>query len=195
MEETDFYDHAHSKNPLIRYLVRGYFDMMDRMLKDIEVPSVLDIGCGSGYVTNHINELLKPQEILGVDISPERLELARARYPSLNVMRFDALNMPLKDSSASLVVATQILEHIENSANFVGVLKRISSRYVFLSVPNAFLWRLGNIVRGKYWRALGNPPGHIKDWNKKKLYELLSLFFNKVEIRRHYIWLLALCEK
>ena len=40
--------------------------------------------------------------------------------------------------------------------------------FILLSVPKEPIWRICNMARGKYWKDLGNTPGHIQHWTKKK---------------------------
>jgi 2-polyprenyl-3-methyl-5-hydroxy-6-metoxy-1,4-benzoquinol methylase len=194
MKETDFWDHAHSKNPFTKFLVSKYFKCLDELLKDLTVISLLDVGCGSGYVTNYLNNLLKPSTTIGIDNNPNRLKLAKERFPTLDFREADGLSIPANLGYFHLVACTQVLEHIETTGVFLEELHR-AGNYVFISVPNNVPWRIGNLLRGKYWSGFGQPPGHIKDFSKGSLHSLLSEFFLKVEVRRCWIWILALCER
>jgi len=194
-KEIDFYDHAHNKNPIVRYLVSRYFKTLDDMLGKLQVSSILDVGCGSAYVTNHLANLLRSTTVIGVDNNQLRLDIAYLRYPHLELQFADGTGLPFKNNQFDLVSLTQVLEHMEDPSLIINELYRVSNRYVFLSVPDDLLWRLGNLARGKYWSNFGNPEGHIRDWNKASLEEFLSKFFYSVEVRRCYIWLIALCEK
>jgi SAM-dependent methyltransferase len=46
--------------------------------------SVMDFGCGTGSSTPHFFDLLGVRSVLGVDISPKSLEVARQKYSTLN---------------------------------------------------------------------------------------------------------------
>ena len=42
------------------------------------------------------------------------------------------------------------------------------ARHLLVSVPREPLWRALNMLRGAYWRALGNTPGHLNHWSKRR---------------------------
>src|SRR3954465_15850830 len=53
------------------FFARGRIEWLARCLKslDVEPKSVLDFGCGTGSAAPHFLEVLRPTEILGVDVS------------------------------------------------------------------------------------------------------------------------------
>ena len=51
----NYYDKYHTKNPLARYLMNGFFSGFDHCLNNVEVNSVLEAGCGEGELTNFIH--------------------------------------------------------------------------------------------------------------------------------------------
>lgn len=69
-----------------------------------------------------------------------------------------------RDNEFDLVICCEVLEHVNNFEQALKELKRISKKYILISVPNEPIWRMLNMVRGKYWKALGNTPGHINHW-------------------------------
>ena len=49
-----------------------------------------------------------------------------------------------------------------------------SSRWLLVSVPREPLWRGLNLARGSYLRELGNTPGHLNHWSKRRFASLLA---------------------
>ncbi len=43
---------------------------------------VLDLGCGPGHITSHLRQLQVP--VIGIDLSPAMIDLARATYPGVD---------------------------------------------------------------------------------------------------------------
>src|SRR5713101_5415565 len=84
----------------------------------------LDAGCGSGYGSA---ELAKTADaVLGIDSSAEAIAFARAEYPAPN-LRFekaDCAALPVADGSIDLVVAFEVIEHLENWRVFVREARR-----------------------------------------------------------------------
>lgn len=52
---------------------------------------ILDLGCGSGYITNYLVE--KGLNATGIDFSSEMIKIAKKKYPKLNFLLDDFLNI------------------------------------------------------------------------------------------------------
>lgn len=52
---------------------------------------ILDLGCGSGYITNYLVE--KGLNATGIDFSSEMIKIAKKEYPKLNFLLDDFLNI------------------------------------------------------------------------------------------------------
>lgn len=78
--------------------------------------SILDIGCGPGNVEKLLIESGKEFEILGIDLSNEMINRARANVisPSVNFKVADVRKMDLEKSSFDAVIASFCLPHLIN---------------------------------------------------------------------------------
>ena len=62
--------------------------------------SALDIACGSGKLTADLARLTGARgRVVGLDFSPQMLEVARREHPRLEFLEGDALNLPFEDAS------------------------------------------------------------------------------------------------
>ena len=62
--------------------------------------SALDIACGSGKLTADLARLAGAAgRVVGLDFSPQMLEVARREHPRLKFLEGDALNLPFEDAS------------------------------------------------------------------------------------------------
>jgi len=62
--------------------------------------SALDIACGSGKLTADLARLAGAAgRVVGLDFSPQMLEVARREHPRLEFLEGDALNLPFEDAS------------------------------------------------------------------------------------------------
>ncbi len=62
--------------------------------------SALDVACGSGKLTAVLSGIAGPRgRVIGLDFSPQMLEIARRDHPGLEFLEGDALSLPFDDAS------------------------------------------------------------------------------------------------
>jgi demethylmenaquinone methyltransferase / 2-methoxy-6-polyprenyl-1,4-benzoquinol methylase len=62
--------------------------------------SALDVACGSGKLTAQLDRLAGPGgRVVGIDFSPQMLEVARRDHPGIEFLEGDALALPFGDGS------------------------------------------------------------------------------------------------
>jgi SAM-dependent methyltransferase len=106
--------------------------------------TVLDYGCGAGYVCSLFAEL--GYDVTGLDISPTALEIAHRREPRVTFVEATADGtLPFADDTFDVIASLGVLEHIPEPAPVVAELRRVAregARGVWV-VPNArspFFW-------------------------------------------------------
>lgn len=105
------------KNPCIR-------DIHQQVAKEVCVKissgRVLDLGTGPGYLPFAMAKIAPGLEIVGIDLSPGMIELARKKAQELglsNRVKFEVANaasLPFKDGSFDFVVSTLSMHHWHN---------------------------------------------------------------------------------
>lgn len=99
--------------------------------------AVLDAACGSAYGTLLLSDVA--DLVIGYDISPEALALARAavtlsnRWEKVHLMQLDLSNSPV--ASAPWAVSFETIEHLQDPVPFLKEL-RYKTRSLIASVPN-----------------------------------------------------------
>jgi SAM-dependent methyltransferase len=93
------------------------------------VESLLDVGCGDGAITNRLGERYSAT---GVDASSEALKHLRVEARQAN-----ASALPFPDRSFDLVMSSQMLEHLDDSAYAAAIaeMMRVTRRFLLISVP------------------------------------------------------------
>lgn len=77
------------------------------------VDTVVDLGTGTGVLLARLAGVAK--RVIGVDASPEMLELAAARAGASAELRIGALeHLPLRDGEADAMVVNMVLHHVAN---------------------------------------------------------------------------------
>ncbi|HWJ45727.1 MAG TPA: class I SAM-dependent methyltransferase [Gaiellaceae bacterium] len=87
---------------------------------------LLDLGCDDGAWTDELRRRLQipPEHVQGLELVPERAELARARGFDVRVGDLDA-RWPFDDGAVDLVHANQVLEHVHRLDHFAGEVLRV----------------------------------------------------------------------
>jgi len=104
---------------------------------------LLDLGCDDGGWTEQLRLRLgvPPESVHGLEIVPERAELARRRGFDVRVGDLDE-RWPFDDSSVDLVHANQVIEHVHRLDHFAAELQRILRRggCAFICTENLASW-------------------------------------------------------
>lgn len=86
--------------------------LLERFAQD--VPSgkrICDLGCGSGHVTGYLKNL--GFDVIGIDISPGMIEVAKRTYHSIEFRVGDMLASDMPDESLGEIVALYSIIHVE----------------------------------------------------------------------------------
>jgi SAM-dependent methyltransferase len=101
-EESSFW--FRSRNRLIGWALRRYMPA---------ARSMLEIGCGTGYVLSGIAASRPEISLAGAELHPQGLRFARERVPQAAFVQLDATRMPY-EREWDVVGAFDVLEHVED---------------------------------------------------------------------------------
>ena len=137
---------------------------------------VLDIGCGGGFLSNHLAG--EGFDVTGLDASQASLDVA-VRHDLSGKVRYllgDALALPFADGSFDAVCALDFLEHVEDPARVVAeaarVLKPGGLFFFHTFNRNPLAWLV--VIKGVEW-FVKNTPRHM---------HVLRLFIKPRELER-----------
>jgi len=165
--EGNFFDKYNSSNPIVQKLMQGFFSSIENILHGIDFKSVLEAGCGEGHISDFLYRNRQNIQLDAFDISEKVIEQAKKDYPYIHFSTGSIYDIKSPNNSYDLVVASEVLEHLEDPKKAMKELLRVSKRYVLATVPHEPIWRILNLCRGKYWKDLGNTPGHIQHWSTR----------------------------
>lgn len=185
------YDKYATTNPIEQRMMRGFFAAFDSMLdvasRSMPPVRILEIGVGEGIVTQRVIERFPSASVLGLDLPDDDLAQDwQAR--DLSCVFGDATSLPFPDDAFDLVLAIEVFEHLPDTAGALHELQRVCSGSLIASVPFEPIWRAGNMARGRYWRDLGNTPGHINHWTSRGFAKLVGTRFRVAETASPLPW-------
>lgn len=191
----NYYDKYNSSNAIEKILVKGFIDRLNGFVSEITPKTVLDIGSGEGYVDSVLRKNFPEAHIVSTDITDEHISKSSIAGGELIFVINSLPALCFKKESFDLVLAIEVLEHLEEPAAAVESIFEATKRHAIITVPDEPLWSLMNMARLKYLSRFGNTPGHVQAFSKRSLYNLLDKRFKKVNVRKQTPWLMAVCEK
>jgi len=188
------YDKYGSTNPVVRRLMAGFERCLDELVDAAAPRSLLDVGCGEGVLTDRWARQLDPGRVVGIDLDEAglRANWQRRRRRNLEFSTARAEALPFAAREFDLVAAIETLEHVADPERALAEMTRVAGRQLLVSVPREPVWRLLNLARGAYVRELGNTPGHVNHWSKRRFVSLLARFGEVVEVRSPFPWTMLL---
>ena len=82
---------------------------------------VLEVGCGTGNIIQHFTD----KKVLGVDIDPTHLRIAREKFKNKKNIKFQIFDLgkslkAFKKFNPDTIVCINVLEHIEKDERFIS---------------------------------------------------------------------------
>ena len=111
--------------------------------------SLLDVGCGTGFVLDGIARRLPQLELAGVDPLAAAVELTRRRVRKAEVAVGDARTLAYGDGAFDVVGCFDVLEHLDDDAAALRELARVARLGVVVTVPqHRWLWSSFDAAQG-----------------------------------------------
>jgi ubiquinone/menaquinone biosynthesis C-methylase UbiE len=88
--------------------------------------TVVDVGCGTGRVVADLTE--RGVRALGVDISEQRIAVARRRFPNCDFRIAAAETLPLEDGTVAGYRAERVYQHLADPARALAEARRVLPR-------------------------------------------------------------------
>jgi SAM-dependent methyltransferase len=143
---------------------------------------VLDLGSGAGQFTAELVQA--GADVVGVEIAEAAVARGRAGHPGLD-FRLAPIEgpLPLEDGSFEVVWASEVIEHVADTASWLSDVRRVlvPGGKLLLTTPSHGRLRLA--VRGiePFSEPLGD---HLHLYTRRSLRTLLEEFgFGEIEVR------------
>jgi len=162
-----------SRNPLKAHFVRQFTNEILGLVEAAGPASLLEVGCGEGFVLSAIEECFSVDPLVGIDVDQPALDQARLFCGRASLLRMSAERLCFADDQFEAVICLEVFEHLNHPMAALQEICRVTRQEVILSVPNEPWFRLGNFLCLSHFSRLGNPPGHINHWSARQFTELV----------------------
>lgn len=181
-EQAPIYDEG-MQGDHARALYSCILEEARRAMEGIPVPSVLDVGCGTGMLSERLLGAFPSCRLAGVDLSPAMVERARTRLAGrAEVREADAERLPFHDGAFDLVVCNDSFHHYPDPDRAAFQMWRV-------------LRKGGALVLGDVWqpapaRAVMNAwmpfshEGDVRIYSEAELRTILGTWFQRVRWSR-----------
>jgi SAM-dependent methyltransferase len=133
-ELEDRYWYFQGRKDIIGGILDQHIDLKNRNLR------VLDVGCGTGLMLGKLMAMgLNP---IGADLHELSMQYCRKRGAK-NLTRADVTHLPFSDDSFDLILALDLIEHVEDDNGLLKEFRRVAApgAKVLITVPShPFLW-------------------------------------------------------
>jgi len=182
-----------SKNPVQRALIRRFVATLhDMFLEACPAKSVLEVGCGEGFLSGYLSEKLVDTSFAGVELSEGDVELLRRKFPRIEAHVGSIYDLSMVAKQPDVLLCCEVLEHLDDPRRALAELRKVGPRRAIISVPHEPFFMLSNLLRGKNVTRLGNDIDHHNHWGLRSFRALLEPDFEVLEMRTSYPWMLAL---
>lgn len=131
--------------------------------------TILEVGCGPGYLLHYLAKEFPLSEIIGLDKETQFPQFSTSRVKSISLIKGDAEVLPIKNDAVSAIFALHIIEHLWHPERLVSEASRIlqPNGLLFLATPNPM--GIGSSVMGAHW--CGRRTDHVSvrkptEWKK-----------------------------
>ncbi|MBS83430.1 MAG: malonyl-[acyl-carrier protein] O-methyltransferase BioC [Gammaproteobacteria bacterium] len=145
-----------------------------KMIK-INPKKILDIGSGTGYLSNKLKKIFPKSEIVCMDISSDMINLSKEKYSNLLHLVADADDLPFKSLSFDFVISSFTFHWCKNIEKILSKITKIldnNGLLIFATVGPDTLNELDNM-----FKAIDNKK-HVNDFLDMHIYGDMLLSHN-----------------
>lgn len=122
---VNYYQNGVETNLLQKYWHSKKWRTLSRFLGDISRGKLLDVGCADGTTAVYIAKQYPKIEVYGMDYFDKVIKYAKKIHPEVEFLHGDAHKIPFKPKTFDVVVATEVLEHLENPKQALSEIHRV----------------------------------------------------------------------
>lgn len=196
MEQTSNYKKYKSKNILKRIMIRLFKKKISSLLSEYSSnTTLLDVGCGEGFIADYIYKNTNIKKITGIDINNNSIQIARNQNNNIVYETLDINDITLENKKYDLVMCLEVLEHLKNPEHVLKKICSLANKRIIISIPNEPFFSIGNLLSFKNIRSFGTPKEHINIWTRRSFKKcLLNIGIKKFRIKSLFVWIIVIID-
>ena len=127
------YKDVYERHPRVQDETDNSAACIERLAAILVGRTVLDVGCGTGFLVQNLSEIKPGHDWTGVDFIVE--EGTRNRPADLKFQQANIEALPFADAAFDTVICTHVLEHILDLRRAIAELRRVTAQRLILIVP------------------------------------------------------------
>jgi len=158
-------------DPKRRSRARRALGKLPRLIRYAWGKDALDLGCGGGVMVAALGRIAR--RAVGLDIDAAAVAAARAAYPAHEFVAADYRAAAFDDGEFDFVHASEIIEHVNDLAAFMGFLARVvrPGGHVYVTTPDIGHPKVPADPRD--WDVFA-PPRHVQFFDRATLGRLFA---------------------
>lgn len=181
-----------NRNLLAKLAIRNYLNSIASLVQSKLPKTVLDVGCGEGFVIRHLLNHNKGLSIRGIDCNEEALGFARKLNPEADFNLSNINETSFLDKTYDLVMCLEVLEHLRDVSKALAGLVKLTGRYCIISVPKEPYFSICRFLGGKDFTRYGRHSEHLQHFSQTKIYQIVGRYFNIEKIIGSFPWIIIL---
>lgn len=167
--ESPVWGIKYKKSLKIQKIIELIREIINLNFNGRESIKLIDVGCGDGYLLKEIARKLPEIDLFGIDLSENRVEMAKKFVPTAMLKTADAQDMPFEDQTFDIVVCSEVIEHCLDDTKVLAELSRISkpNSFLILTAPNFYTFE--SISRVLIGRRIAPPSYHLREYSYNQL--------------------------
>ena len=163
-------------SPEIRNRGRWILEYLHSRKLEPESTRILEIGCGTGWFTQRLEDL---GQVTAIDLSPDAVEMGRQRGGSATYIAGDFFDHDFGEKPFDVVICVETLFYVEDQTGFVAKMRKLlkPGGYACVSTINRYVYERSSDVEAP-------EAGQLRNWlSIDETRSLLSREFSVERVR------------
>jgi len=178
-DQKIYYDARWSEHAYINpFALKRLISILEALnATNLERPRILDLGCGTGWLSAILNEF---GPTTGIELFQKAVKAARVKHPAAEFVSGSLFEISLPKNMFDIVVSQEVIEHVEDQKGYISIAAECLKEegYLILTTPNA--------VNFNHWTEK-----ELQNWNLQPIENWLTMREIKELLRPKFYILMA----